>query len=351
MRRIAAVLTVTIAFAVALPMWAAATRTPEVAMAAKRSGVVITDIGTLGGTTSFATAINELGWVTGGADLDGGVQHAFLWRDGAMADLGTPLGGSSSWGTGINNLVDVVGGTVTDASPFGLAATWFTGGQPAQLGTFGGTIGIANDVNDRRQVVGYAGVEGDLFPLAFTWQNGTLTSLGTLGGESSRATAVNSRGQVVGSAIGFGESGFEVDVPFLSEQGRMVDLATPPGSFSGQASDINDHGQVVGSSFDGQHAFLYRDGRFTDLGFAGTPQAISARGLIVGSFCVDPACVTVHAFAYDKGQLRDLNSLLPAGSGWELTQATDVNRRGQIVGSGMHDGVQRGFILEARHLH
>jgi hypothetical protein len=38
--------------------------------------------------------------------------------------------------------------------------------------------------------------------------------------------------------------------------------------------------------------------------------------------------------------------LLPAGSGWFLSYATNLNGRGQIVGRGQHNGSQRMFRLE-----
>ena len=69
----------------------------------------VTDLGTLGGTDSYATGINAAGTVTGGA-LDGTNRwRAFRWQQGAgMRDLGT-LGGSSSLGTAINGTGQIAG--------------------------------------------------------------------------------------------------------------------------------------------------------------------------------------------------------------------------------------------------
>jgi probable HAF family extracellular repeat protein len=52
-----------------------------------------------------------------------------------------------------------------------------------------------------------------------------------------------------------------------------------------------------------------------------------------------------HAFLYKDGVMTDLNSLLPAGSGWELLRATRINAAVQITGYGILNGEIRGFLL------
>jgi probable HAF family extracellular repeat protein len=53
-----------------------------------------------------------------------------------------------------------------------------------------------------------------------------------------------------------------------------------------------------------------------------------------------------HAFLYENGVMTDLNSLLPAGSGWTLDYATAVNDAGEIVGWGTIDGETHAFRLD-----
>ncbi len=75
------------------------------------------DLGTLGGSFSQATSINQLGQVTGTAETSAGAMHAFLWTlAGGMQDLGT-LGGTWSQARALNALGQVTGnaGTTTDA--------------------------------------------------------------------------------------------------------------------------------------------------------------------------------------------------------------------------------------------
>lgn len=43
--------------------------------------------------------------------------------------------------------------------------------------------------------------------------------------------------------------------------------------------------------------------------------------------------------------MRNLNRLIPANSGWQLTVARAINDAGQIVGDGILNGQQRAFLL------
>ena len=93
----------------------------------------------------------------------------------------------------------------------------------------------------------------------------------------------------------------------LFEGGTVRDLGTLGGSFS-EARGINDVGEIVGSSF-------------------------LANG------------ATRHAFLYAGGQMVDLNTLLPAGSRWELQDAFGINRQGMVVGEGIHNGDLHAYRL------
>lgn len=67
-------------------------------------------LGTLGGTNSWARAINADGLIVGEADTADGTTQAFIWRPstGTMESLGT-LGGADSSAAAINNHGQVVG--------------------------------------------------------------------------------------------------------------------------------------------------------------------------------------------------------------------------------------------------
>jgi probable HAF family extracellular repeat protein len=73
----------------------------------------MTDLGTLpGGSSSIAHGINDSGQVVGWADTSGGNWHAFLYSNGAMADLNA-LVPASGWtlenANAINDSGQIVG--------------------------------------------------------------------------------------------------------------------------------------------------------------------------------------------------------------------------------------------------
>lgn len=86
-----------------------------------------------------------------------------------------------------------------------------------------------------------------------------------------------------------------------------------------EAYSINDHGQVVGGSTactpsgqpESQHAFLWENGKMSDLGVLpqGTgskARAINEKGQVVGVCSVKDGC---HAFLWQRGKMRDLGTL------------------------------------------
>src|ERR1700735_5312334 len=80
--------------ALALPLTIAAQDTRQPAFTQYR----VTDLGTLpGGNFSQPFFLNQYGLVSGSSSVADGSQHATLWLDGLMGDIGAPgLGGPNS---------------------------------------------------------------------------------------------------------------------------------------------------------------------------------------------------------------------------------------------------------------
>lgn len=158
-----------------------------------------------------------------------------------------------------------------------------------------------------------------------------ILDLGTLGSSyrDSSAADVNARGQIVGtSGTASGRQR-----AFLWQDGKMTDLGTLGGRDSAAAA-IDVRGEVVGTSLTAKparlHAFIWRGGTMTDLGTLGgrssRPRAIDARGEVVGESLTENG--QVHAFLWRRGSMRDLGTLGGASS-----VALAINARGQVVGS------------------
>ena len=347
------------------------------------AGWTLTDLGTLGGISSVAYGMNNVGQVVGYSLRADGKPYPFITVGGQMTAYGSANGGAVA----VNDLGQGAGNTLSNDQT-AMDSSLIVGNVTTDLGRLGGTYATSKAINSQAQVIGYAHLASG-FDHAFVATAAGMTDLGTLsGGTNSYANAINASGEIVGNSYysnytvhGFiahaGVSGL-VDIgtlggpncfpnaindagqvvgvssngksshAFLYDGKNMTDLGTLGGT-SSDAIGINKFGQIIGYSktaSGAQHGFLYSGRSMIDLGTLGgtltTPLAINANAQVIGSSTL--ANGTKHAFFYSNGVMTDLETAVPGLSNININWLY-LNDAGQIAGSGTINGNQHAFLL------
>lgn len=255
---------------------------------------------------SYATSINAQAQLAGNYfpnGIGGAVQHAYYWNGSTFQDI-HPAAGVSSYGLALNDA--------------------------------GAVAGFYSTLN-----------QGDQ---AFVWQNGISIQLGTLGGQTSRAYANNQSGAVAGGAET--DDGFtrafvwnDSNVSNTADPGEMVQLTDL--GMGGAALGINDASQAVGwvlnPQFQRRPALWNSASNLTLLSLplgktSAEPLDINNVGQIVGTS-------GGRALVWSDGAVADLNALIPQDLGWTLLRANAINDNGWIVGNGLLAGNDQAFLL------
>ncbi len=243
-------------------------------------------------------------------------QHAVVWRDSVVTDLGP---GSAA---AISENGSVLIHVVQFIPSFHTAAVLWHNGMATELGQVNGHAIVPHGLNAADVIVGHVSTSmfGDTVH-AVRWENGTVTDLGTLGGDSSTANGINASGEIVGSSL----TSTGVSHAVLWQHDTIIDL-TPEAS--GVAYAINDPGDIVGLRADS--AVLWRHGSTTVLG-AFVPQAIANDGTVVGYASQGGM---LSGVVWRRGRLTYLAPL--PGDAWSW--ASGINSAGQIVGMSLSLG-------------
>ena len=287
----------------------------------------ITDIG-----PGAVYALNNRNQAVGSSNAN--PLKGWLWEDGVRTDLGSVIPRA------INDS-GVMAGTTTDSVPI-----IFTKHDRQEIHSLplGGSKTFL-DINNTGDGVGH----GTFY--AWEYHNGEAKILGNVLGQLPKAMAINNRGQIL----------VHSGIP----QDEFIQIFDPgPGrdhprniNVNGQAYDMNDAGQVVGRWRDPRNldyqAFVWQNDTMQYIEGPENSEALSINeyGQVVGGFrnFDDPAPGFGYwhgAFMWQNGVFTDLQTILPAESGWDLESARRINDLGTIVGTGRYRGEYRSYMLK-----
>ena len=231
------------------------------------------------------------------------------------------------------------------------------------LGTLGGNVSWAYDLNNSNQVVGYAATaSGQDRAFVFSDANangaadpGETVDLGALPGDAaSYAYGISNAGQIVGTSrsVPLGTDGDERAVRFNpGAPPTDFGLGASGNGYSSNASDVNDSAQVVGGTLsNASYVPFLRSAAGAVTTFTlpspfnswGEARAINSAGAVAG-YSGGPAG--------DRGFVRSAaGALTPVGHAnpaLPYSYAWDINDAGAVVGEGFNGaGDYRAFLWQ-----
>jgi probable HAF family extracellular repeat protein len=315
----------------------------------------VTNIGLLPGyTDSIGFAINDAGEVAGTLQMalpEGAIDHAFFYTGGHIVDLGILPGGPASDGFALNNCGEVLASGNQSLVLYSHGTLFDLGAPPPPSSVL---FQAEGGINDAGEILGDATSNISPYPSfaalynqAGGWVDLAVPALysGVIG------TAINNSGEIAGG--GTLATGANNSRALTYIGGVWTDLGTVPGLPNSSGYALNNLGQVTGVAGNDagtvNHIILYSGGTMTDLGTL--PGDIDADGYGINDFTevvgdsIGAALIDRAVYYSATTGLADLNTLIPPGSGWQLTQALGINRHGQITGWGMFDGQGLAFVL------
>ena len=273
-----------------------------------------------------ATHLNDQGEIIGVAEIGQNHLRPVFWSHFVITDLNEKYGDQIGAAIGLNDRSEIVG---TGASgPFILRR----GRVELLTGLASGfTPASANAVNNRGEVA------LQTFPTDETtrvgrWFRGTVQEVAPA--DYNTVVAMNNAGAICGVQVR--HSGIEPHITsYVWANGVLTEIGVLPGGQDAVVFDINDRGQVIGSS--SFRTFIWEAGVSTEISLRlpgsgpGQSYAINDSSVIVGT-------ALSKAVIWRDGVTRDLASLIdrkdPLYGKVKLLLAQDINGAGEILALG-----------------
>ncbi len=304
-------------------------RQPQIYSVTSIPSSTLTDLNNLGDAVGYSTVLDN--------------QQAFLrYANGTTIDLGT-LGGLTSMANAINDARQVVGQSAL-ASGITHAFVWFANATIVDLSTLEGPTGtsVANAINRIGQIVGQSSSSSSSSAEAVVFWKGSILGLGALSTTgASTATSINNvadptgLGQIIGQAdSNYGEQAFFYASKTMADLGHTI---CPDTYSSSEVVSINDVGYLAGNCYNGSSslAFVYdiKNQQSTFIGTGGSKVAdMNNAGQAVGVDGSTP-------FFYVDGVEYNLYDYIPSSAGITGLVPVAINNQGQIAANSDQGGV------------
>lgn len=260
--------------------------------------------------------------------------HGFLW-DSTTSSL--DLGRTSGWGMSINNRGQVIGARPPQHHSNhmeNLVFVWDATNGHSVVKLEDGYSRKSLDINDAGEVLGMLRTEAgkeEIFihspPLGAKVLDPPVSDV-----VRQQPTRINNQGQaLVTFTIATGE--FH---PYLWSDGGFTKLPSLAGG-EGRAYDMNNLGQVVGSSYPLGESLMREVKNKVRKSFFESRSAFGRRFTRSLRYQLADTGWS-HATLWENGKILDLNDLIPDSSPYFLHQANAINDVGQVVCVGMLKG-------------